>query len=214
MKIQITLNNVTVEKQIPTKWKEVTFAQFIKLVEAGDDPAKVISIFTDIEEETLRKAKISNLESIIAMLGFLKTEMNLKVPETCMGYKIPKNLEFETIGQFQDLKAEAVQIKDAKSFDKYALFCAIYATNPYDYQQAEKLIPTFLNAPCEEVMAIGNFILVKLAELMTGIKSKSPSPSIPMKKYWLVLTVWLKSLGFILRFYTWRKKLHSIGKSY
>lgn len=214
MKIQITLNNVTVEKQIPTKWKEVTFSQFIKLVEAGDDPAKVISIFTDIEEETLRKAKIVNLESIIAMLGFLKTEMNLKVPETCMGYKIPKNLEFETIGQFQDLKAEAVQIKDAKSFDKYALFCAIYATNPYDYQQAEKLVPTFLNAPCEEVMAIGNFILLKLAELMTGIQSKSQSPSIPMKKYWLVLTVWLKNLVFIARFYTWKKKLHSIGKSY
>lgn len=41
MKIQITLNNVTVEKQIPTKWKEVTFSQFIKLVEAGDDPAKL-----------------------------------------------------------------------------------------------------------------------------------------------------------------------------
>jgi hypothetical protein len=108
-------------------------------------------------------------------------------------FSIPKNLEFETIGQFQDLKAEAVQIKDAKSFDKYALFCAIYATNPYDYQEAEKLVPTFINAPCEEVMAIGNFILLKLAELMTGIQSKSQSPSIPMKKYWLVLTVWLKT---------------------
>lgn len=213
MKIQLELNGIKTEKEIPTKWKEVNFSQFIKLVEAGDDPAKIISIFTDIEEEILRKAKISNLESIIHILGFLKSEMNLKVPETCMGYKIPKNLEFETIGQFQDLKAEAVQIKDAKSFDKYALFCAIYATNPYDYREAEKLIPTFLNAPCEEVMAIGNFILVKLAELMTGIPSKSQRPSIPMKKYWLVLTVWLKNLAFIARFYTWRRRLHSIGRN-
>jgi hypothetical protein len=213
MKIQIELQGVKVEKEIPTKWKEVTFGQFLKLAEAGDDIVKIISLFTEIDEETLRKAKIYNLESLIELLGFLRTEMNLEIPETCIGYKIPKNLEFETIGQYQDLKAEAMTIKDVQSFDKYALFCAIYATSPYDYKKAEEISKDFLNAPSVEVLAIGNFTLAKLAELTTGIKVKSLLPSIPKKKFWLVLTVWVKSLVFIKRYYTWRKKLHSIGRS-
>lgn len=213
MKIEIKLNNVTIEKEIPTKWAEVSFEKFLKLTSCGDDTVKIISLFTDIDEETLKKAKIANLESLISLLGFLKTEMNLTIPETCHGYKIPKNLEFETIGQYQDLKAEAMVLSQTNSFEQYALFCAIYATNPYDYKKAEELKSVFMQAPCTEVMAIGNFTLAKLAELMTGIKAKSLLPSIPTKKFWLVLTVWLKSLVFTARYFTWRKKLLSIGRN-
>ena len=213
MKIEIQLNGLKLEKEIPTKWEEVSFQKFLKLTSCGDDTVKIISLFTDIDEETLKKAKISNLESLISLLGFLKTEMNLTIPDTCQGYKIPKNLEFETIGQYQDLKAEALILSQTNSFDQYALFCAIYATNPYDYKKAEELKSVFMDAPCTEVMAIGNFTLAKLAELTTGIKIKSLLPSIHRKKFWLVSTVWLRSLVFTARYYTWRKKLLSIGRN-
>jgi hypothetical protein len=208
MKIEIQLNGTKQEKEIPTKWEEVSFQKFLKLTTCGDDTVKIISLFTDIDEETLKKAKISNLESLITLLGFLKTEMNLNIPDTCQGYKIPKNLEFETIGQYQDLKAEALILSQTNSFDQYALFCAIYATNPYDYKKAEELKSVFMDAPCTEVMAIGNFTLAKLAELTTGIKAKSLLPNIHRKKFWQGLTDWLRSLVFIARYYIWRRKLH------
>lgn len=214
MKITIELNGVTVEKDIPTMWKEVTFGQFLKLSECENDTSAILSLFTDIPKETLSKAKIGNLESIISILSFLKTEMSLVVPEICMGYKIPKNLEFETIGQFEDLKLEALQLKDVKSFEKYALFCAIYAVKEYDYKKAEELAPTFLNAPCEEVVAIGNFTLLKLTELTSGIEVKSHLRSTPMKRFLLAFNAYRKSLAFTVRYYIWKKKLRLIGKSY
>jgi hypothetical protein len=209
MKITLELNGVKVEKEIPTRWKEVSFKQFLKLLEAGDDMAKILSIFTEIEEETLRKAKFHNLEIIISLLSFLKTDMNLVVPETCLGYKIPKNLEFESVGQFQDLKLEAMTMKE-KDIERYALFCAIYATNPYDFKEAEKKKEEFLNAPSEEVMAIGNFTLMKLVELTSGLTPKSLHRNIRTKKFWRGLIVWLRNLDFTLRYYTWKKR-HPIG---
>lgn len=213
MKVTLELNGVKLEKEIPTRWKEVSFKQFLKLLEAGDDIAKILSIFTEIEEETLRKAKFNNLEIIIALLSFLKTDMNLVVPETCLGYKIPKNLEFESVGQFQDLKLEAMTMKE-KDIERYALFCAIYATNPYDFKEAEKKKEEFFNAPSEEVMAIGNFTLMKLVELTSGLTPKSLHRNIRTKKFWRGLIVWLRNLDFTLRYYTWKRKLRIGGTSY
>lgn len=213
MKIQIELNKVKVEKNIPTSWKEVTFGQFLKIADAKDDHAKLISIFTDIPEETLKKAKISNLESLIALMSFMRTPMSLDLPDSVMGYKIPKSLELESIGQYQDLKLELADITAENGFHKYPLFCAIYATNPYDYQKAEELASTFLNAPCEEVVAVGNFTLLKLTGLMTNTALRLPTRSTPLKKLKLALTGWLRNLVFTLHYYTLKKRLHSIGKN-
>lgn len=214
MKITIELNGVKVEKDIPTMWKEVTFGQFLKLSECEDDISKILSLLTGIEVETLNKAKIQNLEKIITLLSFLKTEMTLEVPKTCMGYEIPKNLEFETIGQFEDLKLEALQMKDIKSFEKYALFCAIYAVKEYDYKKAEELAPVFLNAPCEEVMAIGNFTLLKLTELTSGIEVNWPPRNTLTRKLWLAFNAYRRNLAFTVRYFIWKKKLRLRERSY
>jgi hypothetical protein len=209
MKITLELNGVKVEKNIPISWKEVTFKQFLQLLKTNDDMAKIISIFTDLDEETLRKAKIYNLDILINLLSFLKTDMTLTIPEECMGYKIPKNLEFESIGQYQDLKLEALSM--GEEIDKYALFCSIYATNPYDYKEAEKKIEVFMNAPAEEVVAIGNFTLARLVELTSGIKTNSLRPSTPMKKFWRDLIVFRRNLVFTVRYYIWKKRLRIGG---
>lgn len=214
MKIHIELNGVKLEKDFPTSWDDVTFKQFLKLVECGDDTTKIISLFTDIDESTLKLTKIYNLEIIISLLSFLKTDVTMTIPTKCMGYAIPKNLELETIGQFEDLKAEAVQIAGTNNFEKYALFCAIYATNPYDYKEAEKLSEVFLNAPCGEVLGIGNFTLRKLAGLIQGSKAKFPKVNIHKKNFLQVLTAYLKSLVFILPFYIWKKKPRLTERKY
>jgi len=217
MKAKIKLNGVTVEREIPTNWKQVTFRQFMKLAECGSDEVKIISLFTGVEEATLKKATLYNLGQILNALSFLKNqEMDYTVPESILGYKIPKNLEFETIGQYQDLKLEAGQMKegDIKSFEKYPHFVAIYATTPYDFQEAEKKIDYFFDAPCEEVMAVGNFTLLKLAELTNGIRLNFQKSNSPMKKLKLALVAWLKNSIFTLRYYIWKRRLRLHEKSY
>ena len=211
MKITIELNGVKVTKDIPTMWKEVTFGQFLKLSECANDTSQILSLFTGIDKDLLNNAKIENLEAIISILSFLKTDMSLSVPDTCMGYKIPKNLEFETIGQYEDLKLEALQMK---AFDKYALFCAIYAVKEYDYKKAEELAPVFMDAPCEEVMAIGNFTLLKLTELTSGMPVKWPPRNTLMRRLWLGFNAYRRSLAFTARYYIWKRKLRLIEKSF
>ena len=212
MKITIELNGVKQEREIPLSWDQVNFEQFLKLIKAGDDIAEILSIFTEVDADLLRKANIQNLEVIINLLSFLKTDFEPVVPDKCLGYEIPKNLEFESIGQFQDLKLEAMDMKE--DITKYALFCSIYATKPYDFKEAEKRKDEFLKAPAPEVVGIGNFTLMKLVELINGIKPKLPLQSTPRKKFLRVLTVWRRSLVFTLRYYIWKRKLRIGGTRY
>lgn len=217
MKITIELNRIKVTKEIPTSWDDVTFGQFLDLSQAGNDTAKILSVFTEIPEETIKKAKIHNLDLILNAISFVsKDQIKTVLPDKILGYKVPKNLQTETIGQYEDLKLEAAKIKDnsKESLSIYTKFCAIYAVDPYDYKEAERLAPAFLHAPCGEVVAIGNFTLLKLIESKDITLSKALELHLRPKKWRLVLTAWRARLGFTVRYYLWRRKLPSIVKSY
>jgi hypothetical protein len=145
-----------------------------------------------------------------------RNDLNLsKIPDKVLGYKIPKNLELETIGQFEDLKLQAKSIKDnsKESLAAYTRMCAIYCVNPYDWSEAEKLAPYFMDAPCGEVLAVGNFTLMKLMPLSeSGLKRLLKPNSIP-KKLKLAMIVWINRLAFTVRFYLWKRKLRLTEKS-
>jgi hypothetical protein len=214
MKVEITLNRIKVTKNIPLSWKEVTFEQFIKLAEARQDFAAILSVFTDIDPETLRKAQITNLPLIMDALSFIdKQPLDTTIPDSILGYKLPKNLEAETIAQFEDLKLEAMEVKD-KGLSKYTVITAIYLVNPYDYNQAVELSSQLLKAPCEEVVAIGNFTLTRLIDWKSyGLKNILKPPSL-MKKLKLAMTAYLARLAFTVRYYLWKNRLRSIARSY
>lgn len=217
MKITIKLNGVKVEREIPISWDEVTFGQFLDLSQAGNDRAKILSVFTGIEAETLRKAQIVNFEVINNIISFVeRDEINMTLPKEILGFKMPDNLQLETIGQFEDLKLESSKIKDQskESLSVYTKFCAIYATNHYDYSEAEKLAPQFLNAPCGEVLAIGNFTLMKLIESKDSTLTKALRPPSHLRRLKLAMIGWLKRLVFTARYYSWKRKLHLTERSY
>jgi len=214
MKITIELNGVKVEKETPINWSQVTFEQFIKLSEAKDI-AERISIFTGVEPDTLRKVKIRNLDAIMNILSFIDNEeLDMStIPKEIAGYKMPQNLSVETIAQFEDLKLEASKMKD-NSMAPYAKFCAIYATTPYDWSEAEKKVDIFMKAPCTEVLAIGNFTLAKLIESNNPSLKEALKPHSRLKKLKLAISAWLRALVFTVRYYSWKRKLRIKGMSY
>jgi len=217
MKITMTLNGAKIQKEIPISWKEVTFSQFIDISECGNDLAKVLSVFTGIDEATLKKVNIVNLDTILEIISFIgRDELDTTIPKSVMGYAMPERLETQTIGQFEDMKIEAGKIKDAskESLKSYAMICAIHATNPYDYSEAESKLETFMNAPCEEVLAIGNFTLVRLAELMNPTLRTARASTSRMQKWRLVMRGWLRNLVFTARYYSWKRKLRLTERSY
>jgi hypothetical protein len=211
MKITIELNKVKVSKDIPISWDEVTFRQFLELAEAGNDRAKILSVFTGIEPETLRKSRITNFDKINTILGFVeRNELNItKIPDKVLGYKIPKNLELETIGQFEDLKLQAKSIKDnsKESLSAYTRMCAIYSVTPYDWSEAERIAPYFMDAPCGEVLAVGNFTLMKLMPLSESGLKRLLKPNSILKKSKLAMTAWINRLAFTVRYSIWKRKL-------
>ncbi len=209
MIIQITLNGVRTSKDIPLSWKDVTFRQFIALQECKDDFIKVMSLFTGIEPEIIKKALIDNLDGLILALGFLKTEPLQVKPTAILGYDLPKDLGFETIAQFEDVKDTLKKAKDMTVLDHlklYPLYCSIYACRPYDWVKAEELQDKFFDAPCQEVLGVGNFTLAKLIGLKLSTGQKSQSRSILPKKFRQALTVWLMRLDFTVRSFFWKKK--------
>lgn len=219
IKTTITLNNVKVVKDIPTRWAEVTFSKFLQLSKQGDDYLKVISLFTGVPEDTLIKAKISNLDDVLVHLTFLKSDPVTEIlspPTKVLGYDIPKDLGFKTIGQLKDIQRIWEQgiedkITPLEQLERFPLYLATYALTEYDYRDAEALAPVFLEAPCPEVLYVGNFTLTKLVVLKTSTKSDSPRRKARLKKWKLAFRGWLSRMAFMVRFSIWNR-LHRTGK--
>jgi hypothetical protein len=220
IKIKITISSLTYEKDIPTSWDEVTYRQFLEMYDCGEDYAKLISLFTGIEVEKLRKAKIFNFDKVLEILQFLSTKPADAVPPKILKYTIPKNLEFETIGQFEDLKKEIENSKSLSPFEqmqRYPLYCATYACSQefgeYDWRHAERIAPYFLNAPALEVLAVGNFTLVKLIGLKFSIKTDFQRPLTPLQRWTLVFRLWVKRMVSSVHWFIWKRKLDIKGKT-
>ena len=85
LKATFKLNGVKIEKNLPVCWEEVTFGQLLAY-QAVKDAADVLSIFTGIDAETLRGAKIANLPTLLACLSFLKNQpVDYVLPKEILG---------------------------------------------------------------------------------------------------------------------------------
>lgn len=209
MIFEITLNGVKVCKDIPTGWEQVSFKDFLAL---GDNKElTALTVFTGIDADTLKKSSITNLNSLLNALAFLKTEVPLfKYPKKILDFDVRQDLGFETFGQYSDIKDELDKGKmGMELIQQYPLMCAIYtAKQPYDFKEAEKNAELFMNAPCVEVLAVGNFLLMKLVGLSRSTDPNYPNHLTPLRKLKLVLRGWLSRLAFTVRYYILKKKLN------
>lgn len=212
MKVTATLNGVKVTKEMPIRYQELGFKKYVDLAFSEDDPVKILSILVDQDEETLRKAKILNLDEVLARLSFLSKPIELRLPKEIMGYKVPKDLKFESMNRYADLQHIAASFtKDLtkEGLMKYAEVVAIYAMPNYEdatEQEKQDFIPQFYNAPCEEVMAIGNFTLMKLAALRMSTNNGYLNQGTQKSRLLLGLKALLSRMAFSIRYAIWRRK--------
>ena len=217
MKFNITLNGVTVSKDIPESWEKVSFKDCLRVATMGNDVVKIVSLFTGIDEDTLRKAQIHNLDTLIGVLSFLQTEMTYTIPDTIMGYHLPKDLESESIAQYADIQEIVSKFDEKdhlKNVEAYPLIAATYCVKPYDFKEAEKIAEQLTNAPCTEVMAIGNFTLARLLASKLNIPNPFRRAGTPPSRLKRVMISWLNRLDFTIRYFSWRKALPSPVRNY
>jgi hypothetical protein len=222
LKATFTLNGVRVEKNLTTSWEETTFATFLALYECGNDRVKILSVLTGIDEETLRKSEIGNLEPLLRLISYVTNQpFEYEIPEAIHvgdhSYPIAKNLEITSLDRYNDLEdiIKTFATLDTKGVvSKYPLICAIYAVNPYDYKDAENLSKEFFNAPCTEVMAVGNFTQVNISGLKNIIPQTAHKGGLLPNKSRRGLKSYIKSLVYMARYYSWKRTLPSPVRRY
>lgn len=215
MKVTATLNGVKVTKAMPIRYKELGFRKYVDLAFCEDEPVKVLSILLEHDEETLRKAKIFNLDEVLTLMSFLKKPIELRLPKEILGYKIPRDLKFESMNRYADIQHIAESFgKDLtkEGLLQYAELVSIYAMPNYEEasdEEKQAFIEQFYNAPCEEVMAIGNFTLMKLTALRTSTSKDFQKAATLKSRSRLVLKAWLSRMAFSIRYAIWKRKLRT-----
>lgn len=212
-----TLNGVRIEKDVPECWEKVSFRQYIDLIKAGDDFTKQVAILTGLDEAVLVKAQITNFAALREIIKFVYVEMVPVIPKVLLGAPIPSDLETGSIAQYVDVQEIAKKfVKDDNigNLEHYPLIVATYCVKPYDFREAEKLVPAVFNAPCSEVMAIANFTLAKLIASKLNIQIPSLQAVTLPSKLKRVMRSWLYRLDFTIRYYSWKRKLPSSVQSY
>jgi len=192
--IQFKLNGK--ELNFPSSWLDTTFGQYIAIMENKSGTMGLISIFTGIDIQTLKKAKIEGLDMVIQSLSFIREVPKFEATATQIGkYKLPLNskgvfdVQFESLGQFEDMKQIMMGVpeKDMVAHTKsYANYAAIYIQKlrdgEYDEDKAKLMIPEVMEMPAHEVITAGSFFFLKLLNLLTGTTTSSQATNPKLKK--------------------------------
>lgn len=228
MKITATLNGVKMIKEIPTAWGEkdnfVTFEKFLKLKDVKtNEYAKLFSILLDLDEETMKKATVQNLmDEVVPALAFMRRPLPQDVPKSIIGYLIPKDLNLEQVARYADLElilGKMPQKEEEVTTDHLKLYCdmcTVYSMPNYIESTDQEKIDfalRFMQAPCSEVMAVGNFTHLKWIASNLNIALVLPLTSQRLKRWTLAFRIWRSNLAFTLRYYLWRRKLRTKGMS-
>src|SRR5688500_7148787 len=96
--------------KVKSSWDDVTYGEYLAILDAGGDTSKILSILTGIDSETLRKSKIKGADQLLIAIGFANTTVQIINKLTNVGkYELPLkggkfDIQFESLGQFEDLR--------------------------------------------------------------------------------------------------------------
>lgn len=168
--------------KIASSWLDLTFDQYVKVMESKGGTADMIALFTGIDVDVIKKADFTGLDTVIEALSFLKKPYQFDKATPNVGkYKLPLNskgefnIQFESLAQFEDMRAVMIKTPDndiVALVKSYAQFVAIYVQKlrdgEYDPDKAIAMIPEVYAMPAHEVITTGSFFFVKLLTLLTG----------------------------------------------
>lgn len=185
--IDFKLNDKKV--RIPSSWDDVSMKQYLSILNGEiKDTSDTIALFTGIDPATIKKATIIGLDKVIGALSFLNTVPDFsKRVDKIGGYNLPKDIQFESLAQFEDMRAIIKTCADIKSItNAYPKMVAIYLQKirdgEYDYSKAMTMAEEVLTYPAKEVITVGAFFYVKLTSLSLGTPATSPPTTQSQKK--------------------------------
>lgn len=164
----------------PTRWADVTYRDYVKLLYTPDSLLHYVALFSGIPIETLMKAEIKNLDKLAIALSFLTIPPKMELSATPLigPYVTPKDVTIESLAQFEDLRnllkqwpKEPDAVKLAELYLKAAaIYCQKLKDGKYDYTKVPAMEDELHNYSCIEVTQSGGFFLFRLAN------SSPPTP--------------------------------------
>lgn len=204
-------------------WDDVSFEKFLKLQPCKDD-VECIAVLIDMDPDELRKANIANVDKFLESFAWMRKPMDGILPKSINGFYLPRDLNFRTVGQFEDLKMIAATLKpdengkqSVEQLSKFVEIVGIYTQPNYHESTIEEktaFANQFFKSPCTEVMAVGNFTLLKLIELNLQGSKIFPRLNTLMRKFRLVMSGFRARLAFTVRFASWKKKHRISGLNF
>lgn len=176
--------------KVPSSWEEVTFAQYIQMFDLKDDVIQVVSIFTGLDTETLRKSTVIGLDRLLESLSFINKAPVFPTYVDQVGpYNIPSNakgqfnIQYESLGQFEDARAvmnklNGQLIDHTKAYSRYvAIYLQKIKDGEYDPLKVPVMEEELMNYPAYQIITLGSFFFVKLKTSLNGIpKTSRPTP--------------------------------------
>lgn len=191
--IKFKLNGKSIN--VASSWDDLTFDQFLKVLDLKDDSLQAVSLASSLDYELLKTTPIIGLETILQAIQFLHKPANYPTSTKTIGkYKLPLdskgefNPQFKRLDQFEDMrKIMIASDKGVKSLtEAYASYCAIYLQElrdkEYSYSKAMAMVDEVKQMPAKEVIPAGSFFLIKLLSLSTGTKTTSQTTNQKSKK--------------------------------
>jgi hypothetical protein len=182
---------------IPSSWDELTFSQYCEFLKPSRDTTALLATLTGLNYESIKNSTIIGLDQVIIALSFLNKPVAIPAYTEKVGpYKLPANkdgqfnIQFETLAQFEDMKAIMKAQGDKPEIEKwtraYARYVAIYLQKirdgEYDPDKAKQMVDEVMTYPALEVASAGAFFYIKVVSLLSGtIATSRPTNPNPKK---------------------------------
>lgn len=181
--IKFTINGKPIN--YPSKWEDLTFGQYLEVMDLKNDSIKMVSIFSGLDYEYLKDATIVNLEALLEASNFVLTKPEWDTYYPQIGpYKLPPNkdgkfdIRFESMGQFEDARATMLKANGVNEHTKaYGRYVAIYLQKirdgKYQPNKVKEMEEEVLTFPAFQVISLGQFFFLKLYLLSSGTTKTS-----------------------------------------
>jgi hypothetical protein len=209
----ITFKILDKKVPIPTSWRDVTYSQYVYMI-VPRTFVEYIHLFSGIPLETLNSAQIKNVDKLSLALSFLSLSPDLTRTETVGPFILPGMPQFESLGQFEDLRnlVKKYPRKERKDFDYtdletecelYLTACAIYfqkvQDGSYNSSKVEKVKDELRSASAVEVLSNGAFFFAKGLNLSLPQMTLYQKATRAMKRFLQAFPGYQKTLDFLQR---------------
>jgi hypothetical protein len=189
--------------KIPSNWDEVTFGQFLKLIDCKDY-THILSVVLDMPPDIIAKADFVGLRHVYQALNFVQTQAPVEqYPKKLGQYEIPKDISFQSVGQFEALRTEIIKAQSSDLLGQtkaLAVYAAIYCQpqngDEFDIEKSYWLSESFMNYPCTEVMSAGSFFRDNLLSITSGLPLSYLRKSLAKRKSTQGWQTFLRRSGF------------------